>query len=504
VSDFTNLQQLLGEPSPLHPEQEHQFIVRCLRNPVLRQRFKKSSNSIISWAKKRYAMKFRNAKGVPQIAYATPELSTEIAGLLTGSTFGEGIAQSPSPSIPNVLYHILVIGQSNGTGTYLSGSFYKTVVSPSPLSANVKMFQTTPGYRCGINPIQGNVGVSDPPLTSIRQLFEEDTDGVHGESIASGMGNMIQQLAGPKNLLISSSAIDGENYTNLKQGTVPYTNCKTQATAGKTIATALGMNYQVLAICCPHGEADQVNVFNNTYTANLETWFANLNTDLKAISGQSGTIPFFLCQQNGYQPWAAHNHAADAYLYSTAYQALNAVLATPGMYIVGPRYPYQYNTDGLHLSPWCYRWHGEQYAKPIANVCFGVNNWLGFTPASLSYDDPSTTITQQYNVPVSPIVIDRTLVLTQPNLGYTYADDQGVVTVQSVTLGGDGTSAKIKLSGSVAANTTRRLLLGHGSAGTGGGNIVASGRTNLRDSDATVSPSGFPLYNWAPHHCTLF
>jgi hypothetical protein len=108
------------------------------------------------------------------------------------------------------------------------------------------------------------------------------------------------------------------------------------------------------------------------------------------------------------------------------------------------------------------------------------------------------TITVAFYVPEPPLVLDTTLVSDPGAYGFEYIDDSGAPpAIAAVALASDETLA-ITLQ-SVPSGSNQRLRYAFTGIPGALAGATTGPRGNLRDSDATVSHHGYPLYNWCVH-----
>jgi hypothetical protein len=120
--------------------------------------------------------------------------------------------------------------------------------------------------------------------------------------------------------------------------------------------------------------------------------------------------------------------------------------------------------------------------------------WKPLSPTSVSRTD--NVITATFHVPVPPLQFDTTLVLPKANQGFEYFDNSAVPpTITNVQIVGN--TVRITLSATPTGANKRLRYAYTGTVGHVGANQSGSPRGNLRDSDATPSLYGNPLYNWA-------
>lgn len=371
--------------------------------------------------------------------------------------------------------HLLITGQS------LSNGYNSAVVSTTQPYANLS-FNT--GVRAGGANLTGFV-----PLV-------ETVSGIRGETIASGMANLAGSLwmaegFEPRVHLASAHGVDGFNYSKIKKGTQAYTNGMLQVTAGSTLAEAMGLSYEVRAMMVIHGESDHLDYppeGSINYAADLLEWRADYEADVQAITGQATPVRFFYCQMSSWTAYgAAHSTIPE--------QQRRVARDNPDrFYLIGPKYFLPYS-DTVHLTGEGSRWLGEFYAKALRRVFLNGQPWRPLGPSGATVNGSEVVV--DFEVPAPPLVLDEVMVGNPGNFGFTFTDGSGTPpTISAVAISGPE-QVTVTLSGPPGP----QARLGYAAFGMPGkpAGATTGPRGNLRDSDATPSLSGLPLYNWAVH-----
>ena len=369
------------------------------------------------------------------------------------------------------VHHLLISGQS------LSCGATSPVVSAEQIYGNLS-FNT--GVRAG--------GVG---LTGFIPLVET-WDGSQGETIASGLANMIaeqaQQLGESHVMLASAHGVGGQPYVALRKGTAPYANGLAQVTAAVAIAGMLGKTHAVRALAIVHGESDHV-AKNLAYADDLLAWQSDYEADVAAITGAQLPLPMFLCQMSSFTKYGQASSRIPA-------AQLTAAKARPDrMFVVGPKYFMPY-TDGVHLTGDGERWLGEYYAKAYRKVLIDGQRWAPVQPQAIARE--GAVITIRFNVPAPPLVLDELMVKNPGNFGFEFYDASGAPPAITQVLLVDDVTVRVTLASAPVAGNRRMRYAHTGAAGQAAGPMTGA-RGNLRDSDATPSLHGYPLYNWGVH-----
>jgi hypothetical protein len=334
-------------------------------------------------------------------------------------------------------------------------------------------------------------------LTSFVPLVEGDLLGLTAvETMSSGLANLVtkttRDVAGGRShdLLVSVHGVGGTAYAGLKKGTQPYANGMAQAKAAMDLATAAKKTYVVRAVTTVHGESDHL-ANNASYAANLVEWQKDYETDVKALTGQSESVPMFETQ---FSTWTVLQNAPTS---ATPGMQLAAHVNAPGKVIlVGAKYHLPYSSDGLHLSNEGYRHMGEDYAKAYRRVILEGQIWEPVRPKSVVRN--GAVVTVEMHVPSPPLVLDTTRVTDPGSFGFEWKDDGPTPPkITKVEVVGPTTVAVTLTAAPTAANKRLRYAF-TGTAGAPGGPKTGA-RGNLRDSDATQSRHGYDLFNWCIH-----
>ncbi|HEY2902347.1 MAG TPA: dockerin [Polyangia bacterium] len=248
------------------------------------------------------------------------------------------------------------------------------------------------------------------------------------------------------------------------------------------LAKAAGKTYGVGAIIFTHGEQDATN---KTYGAAVHQLWSDYNTDLAAITGQTTSIPMLLTQQHS-APFTAGS-AADS-----TQAAWQLGVMYPGDFIcAGPKYQYQYQSEGRHLTTPGYDRLGAKYAQVYYQAIALGQHWQPLQPKSVMKS--GKTITIDFNVPVAPLNWDENILpphqttLTEwaKGRGFEVRNASGRATIDSVAIVGSTVvltlAADSQASGWVVGYATVQDDAGMMAGPTRGR------RGQLRDSDPFVA-----------------
>lgn len=310
------------------------------------------------------------------------------------------------------------------------------------------------------------------------------------ESISSAMANGISAdtIGDYYRTVVAKHGTAGAAYVSLKKGTAAYQNGMTQAATTKTAVEALGKTLRVIGVTVIHGESDFLAGNSDSYESYLEEWQSDYETDVKAITGQSGTIPLFTDQMSSHTGYSTATS-------SLPIAQLAASESNPGKIIlVTPKYFFDY-ADHAHLVNTSYRLLGEYYGKVMQKVVVEGETWKPLSPEDVVRN--GNIIYATFNVPEAPITFDTSTILEATNYGFEYFDNSSSASISSVEIY-DTDTVKITLNTTPTGSGQKLRYAYTGTAGaTPGGQVAGSIKGNLRDSDPTISLSGNYLYNWS-------
>jgi hypothetical protein len=407
---------------------------------------------------------------------------------LDGTIIGQGISSvAGSKRITGMLAdvnHYVVYGQSLSVGAY-----------GTPLISTVTENSV---YTFHKGPIM-NAYDSDSTKYNSLDLEVESTT----ETPGGAMGRMIKQqiitdgftLDGATNLydvLVSSPGLGSQTIAQLSKGTANYQRFIDGVTNGFALANAAGKTYNLPAVFWLQGEANNGNTDKATYKTALIKLRDDINTDVKAITGQKNDV-VFLCYQMASNNWSS-------LVYPTIAIALNELCLSgqPGFYQGPPLYPYTPSSDRLHLTGPGYATIGAIAGYILKKIIVDGVEWKPIYVQD--YTINANVLNLRFYVPVAPLVLDTTLVTDPGNYGFRLFDSTGnELTITSVT---KPRPATIRITANVPIAAGMRLTYAiNGAAATSG--PINGTRGCVRDSQGNTlkyQPAGvnYPVHNWLP------
>jgi hypothetical protein len=336
-------------------------------------------------------------------------------------------------------------------------------------------------------------GDSGTPYTSLVALTETQNSTL-GETPIAGMTDAIKELilsesglaytAQNYQMLGTAPGAGGTPISGLVKGTGPYTRLIADLTNGLSLANAAGKTYKAGATTWTQGESDyNGNTPAATYKTALEQLALDLDTDAKAITGQTQDFPLIT-----YQTWAhgTYGYPTNPYI---AYAQLDVAKSNTRIHMATPLYFFRNGAGFVHLTPTESKWLGAYYGLVYKRVVIDGERWLPVHPISTTKQGAIALL--KFHVPSLPLVLDTVLMTLKTNYGFQLFDSGGAaLTISSVSLVGPDT-LKIVAAATIPAGAYVRY-------GTSAGG-------NLRDSQGETIVFGGDGLNKKMHNwCVLF
>lgn len=303
--------------------------------------------------------------------------------------------------------------------------------------------------------------------------------------------------------LSNSWAVGGQPYTTLAKGQTFYNTLVNSVAVSKNAIAAAGKTLGILWLALIHGENDE-SARNTAYAANLATWQNDLETDLKAITGQTEGVPFLISQHQAHGAYAHPTPTVDQQMY-LAFKANPAKI----ILVMGKYHLLHTDTDRLHLVNVSSRTMGEKYGQAKASLLTD-KPWRPLYPTSVTGAGTST-ITATFNVPFGPLQWDTTFAEPHANgmMGFEIVDNTGSITATTTTLNPGSNSVTFALPRPLGVNPRLRYAWTSAINGTapatcqrpgprlaGDPATIGGAYGNLCDSDSAFSPYGSNMKNY--------
>src|ERR1041384_7973378 len=255
-----------------------------------------------------------------------------------------------------------------------------------------------------------------------------------------------------------------------------------EARAIKRLANATGRSYGIGAIVLTHGETDSGNT---GYEAAMVQLWSDYNTDLRAITGQTTTIPMITSQQHSFGFVAGQVQGSSP---ATLAEWRVGVDHPGNIICAGPKYQYPYASDNIHLVTRGYELLGEKYAEVyFQRVVMRHTAWQPLQPISVTRS--GNVVTVRFHVPNPPLAWDTALPLPHQSAltqwrngrGFELRSGNTPLTINSVAIVND--TVQITAASAVPAGA----VVGYAATSDGTALSGVSRRWGkLIDSDRTV------------------
>jgi len=320
-----------------------------------------------------------------------------------------------------------------------------------------------PAYAVGTNtetPMYGALG-------HINELIAEDS---------------INPLTDNYQVITCNNGYGSYSIAALQKGSVPFNRVISQIAAAKAISVTEGRTFKFKGTMWLQGEADDaMSQYDYEHLLNrLSDDYADMGG---AAAGCRCAAPLITYQ-------TTTNPGPNVPL-----AQLEASLNSPIIYMAAPCYFLDFAPDGRHLTATSAKWIGGYFGLVYKRVLIDGIDWSPVRP--LSYVQSGNDVTLTMHVPVSPLVLDTTLLPAQPNYGFAaFNDSDAAISITSVSLV-DSNKVKITTASAIpsggyityALSAQAEPVRSNGGCG------------NLRDSQGvTMTYIGKPMHNW----CVLF
>lgn len=321
-----------------------------------------------------------------------------------------------------------------------------------------------------------------------------------GETPVSAQSNMIKQLIQAENgysytdfpyqILGTTPGYGSRTLVQLAKGTDYYNRLIAQVGQANTIASALGKKLVVQAFSWAQG--DLGTGATGTYAQNLEQLRLDIDTDVKAITGQTQDVKCITWQSFLYTA----NKAREFYdKYVGASETYTNIICSGATYHLD-----NVASGNLHFTSESQDWLGAYFGIAYKRTIIDGEKFVPLKPVSATHS--GNVLWVRFNVPQKPLVIDTDRVSLADNYGFNlYASDDTEKSITSVSIISPDT---IKIVCGSAIATTDYLTYAQNAGSTY--NRETGNRGNLRDSqgDYITYLSGvnstLAMHNW----CVVF
>lgn len=370
----------------------------------------------------------------------------------------------------NTVYCVPVYGQSLATGVEASritswSRFPDNCANTDDLTLSFSQSQETSSF-----------GLMDSLLASI---FEEDGVQVRSQGILS---------------VSFATGVGASSITSLNKGNAAYTTLMSKISAIHATCAMLGKRMVVPAFCWLQGEHDRADEYTNNYKGLLSQLRTDIDTDVKAITGQSEDV-HCVCYQTNQLSLMGSTHFVPTDYASGDGGALMSVpqaqyeLIRDSQYFdaSAPIYPMKFVSGAnIHIDSVSQKLMGYFEGLAVKRIIDGDGCEIGLYPVSFSKLD-TTHVRVNMHVPYPPLVIDTDSVTEASHYGFSVINSSDTDIISSVTLHSHYSENYVIIE--TSENCTGAKLR-YGVNGTYGESGYLNGsRGNLRDSmgDAKVA-----------------
>lgn len=409
------------------------------------------------------------------------------AGALALASCGGGGTGGPDGGAGGVWLGVIGTGQSLSVGAASNGLVFTT---PSPNSRKLSLGARETAWPIeAADPELSLAALAEPMRTINTTTFSAPYPiNIYGETFHTAMAAQLdatnQAVAGAALTSVHSAVGQGDSSITViqKNGTGnAYAASMFEATVLTRLVAAAGAHYEIGAVTLTHGEKDAELA---TYEDDIARLQSDYETDLKAITGQTRAIPMILSQQHA-DPVLGRSTSTVA--------AWRAGVDHPGKIIcAGPKYPYAYASDHIHLLAGQYDRMGIKYAEVFHEVVVLGHDWQPLQPVEVARD--GQTISVRFHVPNPPMAWDAVFGAPHQFIhdawkngrGFEVEDGAGEVTITDVAIDGDTVRIGIdRLPDTTAAPLVVRYAMTQDATQLAGG--LPSGRFGqLHDSDPLI------------------
>ena len=377
-------------------------------------------------------------------------------------------------------------------GQSWSVGYDATAITLTPMYDNI-MFDT--GIKNNPLSDMAQTPTSFVPMVEFTGANANPQTMICGETPVSAMCRMVKQLIEDENgyaytdfpyqLLGNAPGYGDKTLAELAKGSTYYDRLIDQVEIAYNIASSLGKKLVVQAFSWQQLEKGSIS---GTYAENLEQLRADVDADVKAITGQTQTVKCIT--------WQTFNRsatgAADCYN-----KYVGASETYPNIICSGASYQFRHvASDNLHLIATDNDWAGAYFGLAYKRTIIDGEKFVPLKPTKAERYNNVCILT--FNVPVKPLVFDTDTVESVSNMGFNLltsgGDEKTITRVEIIA------PDKIKITAGASIDSTDRITYGQ-NAGTAFGPVNGN-RGNVRDSQGNNikcyagDGATIALHNW--------
>ena len=255
----------------------------------------------------------------------------------------------------------------------------------------------------------------------------------------------------------------------------PYNKFIAEIAHANHEAKRRGWEFYVPAVCWMQGESDIVEYPGYDYKEYFHRMYNDLNTDIKAVTGQKDDIRIISYQTTTvtkglrYKP---NNY--DGTEARTPNAQMELIRDDSLIWASGPTYPYDFVNESLHIDAVGQKSIGLLAAKSAMGILRNEKRNIGLVP--IKYEVDGNDIRILFNVPEPPLCFDTINVRKADNYGFNVIRKDGTDLISDVKIDNDSI-----IINCMASPQGVKLRYGINGEFLKGGRTNGS-RGNLRDS----------------------
>ena len=255
----------------------------------------------------------------------------------------------------------------------------------------------------------------------------------------------------------------------------PYNKFIAEIAHARHEAKRRGWEFYVPAVCWMQGESDIVEYPDYDYKEYFHRMYNDLNTDIKAVTGQKDDIRIISYQTTTVTKglrFKPNNY--DGTEARTPNAQMELIRDDSLIWASGPTYPYDFVNESLHIDAVGQKCIGLLAAKSAMGILRNEKRNIGLVP--IKYEVDGNDIRILFNVPEPPLCFDTINVRKADNYGFNVIRKDGTDLISDVKIDNDSI-----IINCMASPQGVKLRYGINGEFLKGGRTNGS-RGNLRDS----------------------
>lgn len=401
----------------------------------------------------------------------------------------------PSVTVTNGLL-LLLHGQSNATRR-----------APKVTANYPPNLKTFTGFGQASDRTDGSSITSPIPNTGFESTALFSEFGEDAEGLAAGFANVSSESY--QEIITATPAIGARHYRELMKGTGAYSNLIRSFDYGKKFLLQSADQMETLIIW-DHGESDADTSppgGGGTETTITKQQYLDILSDLVSAFTKDYTFSLNTPSPNNLIIMGVQICVTAGEGWRNVQNAhLEKAIENNGYYLAGPRYAYEYESDGTHITGYGKRLFSEYLAHRYQQVMTGNHLPVYIMSATRS----GVYITLTYHTIEGNVVIDQAAVpettTSFPNskLGFECFVAGSSVGITSVSAAGNIVTIRLDTDPGAQVEVRYAQMTWPGGSQSVTGSASKLARGNIRDSgEYAALHDASKLHNWACHQTIL-